>query len=210
MATGEEPRRGRGRPRTPGAEEKILAAALDEYGEHGWAGFTMDAVARRAGVGKSTVYLRWSDKDALLTEAVTTSSLELATVDTGNLRDDLRQLVLNLLTYFHTPAGWASLRVAFDNASAHERLGDFAEAVTQVQERQAEQIYARAVARGEMVPEHSPGALSEAFYGVAIVNSLTERLERRSDSVADLERRADEIVEVVLRGVGLPVGRPAG
>src|SRR5436189_212407 len=58
MTSSEEPtRRGRGRPRSPGAEEKILHAALEEYTEHGWAGFTMDGVARRAGFGKSTLYL---------------------------------------------------------------------------------------------------------------------------------------------------------
>src|SRR3954465_3041476 len=67
------PRRGRGRPRTPGAAKRTLDAALEEYGEHGWSGFTMDGVARRAGVGKSTVYLRWQDKESLLTDAVAMS-----------------------------------------------------------------------------------------------------------------------------------------
>ena len=87
-----EPRRSRGRPRTPGAEQRIIDAALEEYGEHGWSGFTMDGVARRAGVGKSTVYLRWQDKDALLTDAVSASSGDLGEVDTGSLREDLRAL----------------------------------------------------------------------------------------------------------------------
>src|SRR4051794_41814148 len=79
----DEPRRGRGRPRTPGADKRIIDAALEEYGEHGWSGFTMDGVARRAGVGKSTVYLRWQDKDSLLSEAVSTRSGELGGGGTG-------------------------------------------------------------------------------------------------------------------------------
>ena len=78
-----EPRRSRGRPRTPGAEKRIIDAALEEYGEHGWSGFTMDGVARRAGVGKSTVYLRWQDKDTLLTDAVSSRSDDLGDVDTA-------------------------------------------------------------------------------------------------------------------------------
>ena len=49
---------------------RSCTSALEEYTEHGWAGFTMDGVARRAGFGKSTLYLRWADKDALLTDAV--------------------------------------------------------------------------------------------------------------------------------------------
>src|SRR5262245_47176042 len=134
MATSHgEQHRGRGRPRTPGAEKKIIDAALDEYGEHGWSGFTMDGVARRAGVGKSTVYLRWQDKDSLLTEAVGTRSSWLGAVDTGTLRGDLEALAVNLFQHFCDPAGWASLRVTVDVAGAPQRLGRFAEAVSHVQ-----------------------------------------------------------------------------
>lgn len=195
------PVRGRGRPRTPGAEEKILAAALDEYGEHGWAGFTMDAVARRAGVGKSTVYLRWHDKDSLLTDAVTNRGLELTAVDTGTLEGDLQQLARNLLHHFHSAAGWAAVRVTFDCASSTERLGEFAEAVSQVHGQQVEQICLRAIARGEMIEAFPPGAVTSAIYGSALVNALSERLEGRTDDDTDIATRADHIVAMVLRGV---------
>jgi len=36
------------------------------FGEAGWARFSVEAVARRAGVGKASVYLRWPTKEALL------------------------------------------------------------------------------------------------------------------------------------------------
>jgi AcrR family transcriptional regulator len=193
--------RGRGRPRTPGAEEKILAAALEEYGEFGWAGFTMDAVARRAGVGKSTVYLRWPDKDALLTAAVTTRGIELASVDTGALESDLKQLAINLMRHFHSPAGWAAIRVTIDCASAKERLGEFAAAVSQVHSRQVEQICRLATERGEMTPDFPPGAVAEAIYGAALINSLSERLEGRDDTDVDIETRADRVVSMVLHGI---------
>jgi AcrR family transcriptional regulator len=200
MDTGAEPR-GRGRPRTPGAEDKILSAALEEYGEHGWAGFTMDAVARRAGVGKSTVYLRWHDKDALLTDAVTSRGMELSAVDTGTLRGDLMELVSNLLRHFHTSAGWATIRVTFDVASAHEQLGPFSQAVSQVHGRPVELICQRAVERGEMSADVWPGVVSEAIYGAVLINSLSERLEGREDDSAYLDERAGWIVDLVLLGV---------
>lgn len=201
MGTGEEPQRGRGRPRTPGAEERILDAALAEYGEHGWAGFTMDAVARRARVGKSTVYLRWSDKDALLTDAVTNRGLKLTAVDSGSLEGDLTQLALNMLRHFHSAAGWATLRVTFDTASVEDRLGDFAEAGSAVHGRQIEQICLRAIERGEMVEGVPVGTVAEVLYGAAIVNSLSERLEHRSDSDAEIEARARHIVAMALHGI---------
>ena len=204
MSPGDEARRGRGRPRTPGAEEKILAAALDEYGERGWSGFTMDAVARRAGVGKSTVYLRWQDKDALLTDAVTSRGLELTSVDTGSLEGDLTQLAINLLRHFHSAPGWAALRVTFDCASSKEPLGDFSQAVTQVHGRQVEQICQRAVDRGDMVEGFPFGAVTEAIYGAAVINSLSERLEGRSDDGTAIETRAAAVVAMVLGGISTP------
>lgn len=208
MSPGDEPRRGRGRPRTPGAEEKILAAALDEYGERGWAGFTMDGVARRAGVGKSTVYLRWPDKDALLTDAVTNRGLELTAVDTGSFEADLQQLALNMLQHFHSPGGWAAMRVTFDCASAQERLGDFSEAVTEVHGRQVEQICLRAIQRVEMVEGFPLGAVTEAIYGAAVINSLSGRLEGRVVDDEALRTRADFVVAMVLGGIATEHTRP--
>lgn len=201
MSPGDEPRRGRGRPRTPGAEEKILNAALEEYGERGWAGFTMDAVARRAGVGKSTVYLRWQDKDTLLTDAVTNRGMELTAVDTGTFEGDLRQLAVNMLRYFHSPGGWAALRVTFDCASSQEPLGNFSEAMNQVHGLQVEQICARAVQRGEMIDGFPLGAVTEAIYGAAMVNSLADRLEGHVADDAALELRANFVVAMVLGGI---------
>jgi AcrR family transcriptional regulator len=208
MTPGEEPRRGRGRPRTPGAEEKILTAALEEYGEHGWAGFTMDAVARRAGVGKSTVYLRWPDKDTLLTAAVTSRGSELTGVDTGSFEEDLRGLALNMLRHFRSTAGWAGMRVTFDCASTPERLGEFTGAVNEVHGRAVEQICSRAVERGEMRPDFPSGAVIGAIYGAALVYALSVRLEGRLDAEGDLETRADDIVTMVLRGVSGPDAQP--
>src|SRR3569623_771660 len=60
-----------GRPRDPEVDRRIAEAALDVFGDAGWAGFAMEAVAKRAGVGKASLYLRWSNMEALLTDALT-------------------------------------------------------------------------------------------------------------------------------------------
>jgi len=59
-----------GRPRAHDLEERALRAALDEFGEKGWAGLSIAGVASRARVGKSSIYLRWPDKAALLADAL--------------------------------------------------------------------------------------------------------------------------------------------
>ncbi|GII76690.1 TetR family transcriptional regulator [Sphaerisporangium rufum] len=59
-----------GRPRDPGNDAAILDAALDLLIERGATGTSIEAVARRAGVAKLTVYRRWRAKDDLLMAAL--------------------------------------------------------------------------------------------------------------------------------------------
>jgi AcrR family transcriptional regulator len=74
----EAPRRP-GRPRDAGAREAILDATLELIAERGFHATTMDAIAARAGVGKNTIYRRWSAKDDLIIDAFShfTADLEL-------------------------------------------------------------------------------------------------------------------------------------
>ena len=62
--------RSAGRPRRHGVEETVLAAAVALAGDEGYAGATVDAVAARAGVAKTTVYRRWPSKEALAVDAL--------------------------------------------------------------------------------------------------------------------------------------------
>ncbi len=63
-------KRGRGRPRREGADEEILAVALEMLREKGYRDLTVDAVAERAGVAKTTIYRRWPTKGALIAAAI--------------------------------------------------------------------------------------------------------------------------------------------
>ncbi|MFD2419912.1 TetR/AcrR family transcriptional regulator [Amycolatopsis pigmentata] len=96
MATKQE----EGRPVTGGAAlrrqvtEAITEAAFTELAEAGYARISMEAVARRAGVGKAALYRRWPSKQAMLTELIrdkVTGTLP-PTPATGALRTDLREL----------------------------------------------------------------------------------------------------------------------
>jgi AcrR family transcriptional regulator len=197
----EQPRRKRGRPRSPGAEQRIIDAALEEYGQQGWSGFTMDGVARRAGVGKSTVYLRWQDKDSLLTAAVHSSSHALGMVDTGSMRGDLEELAANMMRHFREPAGWATLRITIDTAGATQRLGTFAEEVTDQFREFADRIVRRAIERGEVPADLDSRLIADCVYGPVVIQSLAARLERRTLEDPEVEERVAEIVDVVLHGL---------
>jgi AcrR family transcriptional regulator len=77
----------RGRPRRAGADEEILAVALQMLREKGYRELNVDEVAERAGVAKTTVYRRWPTKGALVAAAIA----PLAPAGEGDLASVLRE-----------------------------------------------------------------------------------------------------------------------
>src|SRR6516225_12039991 len=103
-----------GRPRDPDVDRRVADAAIALFGEAGWAGFSVEAVAKRACVGKASIYLRWPTKEALLVEALRRRVGTIAEVDTGSLREDLVKLACQMLDLYLGDAGRAALRLRLE------------------------------------------------------------------------------------------------
>jgi len=86
-----------GRPRDPDVDRRVADAAITLFGETGWAGFSVEAVAKQASVGKASIYLRWPTKEALLVEALRLRVGIIDDVDTGSLREDLIRLARQIV-----------------------------------------------------------------------------------------------------------------
>jgi AcrR family transcriptional regulator len=86
------PSRAVGRPREACIDERVLEEALKEIAQQGLAGFNLAAVARRAGVAKNTVYLRWPSRGQLIRAALTFSRQSERPPYEWNLERDLRAL----------------------------------------------------------------------------------------------------------------------
>ena len=87
--------------------EAVLDAAFAELDEHGYGGFSIDAVARRSGVHKTTIYRRWPTREALLVYALDTrSDRDVSIPNTGSLRQDLRQFGELVLAKLISPNGY--------------------------------------------------------------------------------------------------------
>jgi AcrR family transcriptional regulator len=59
-----------GRPRNPVVDQAVLQAALELFIEHGVAGASIEKIAKRAGVAKTSIYRRWSSRETLLAQAI--------------------------------------------------------------------------------------------------------------------------------------------
>jgi AcrR family transcriptional regulator len=82
----------RGRPRSAAADDAIVAAALELVAEEGIGGLSVEAVAARAGVGKATIYRRWSCKAELVDAAFTHLSEQFPEAHGDTTRDRLVSL----------------------------------------------------------------------------------------------------------------------
>lgn len=139
-----------------GRGEKVRAAVLDaavaELTESGYAALTMDRIAQRAGVHKTTVYRRWPDLDALVVDALTEHiAADIPIPDTGSVATDLGLLARGLVAWITSPFGRAVLEVMLSDAPV--RVPAFAEIRRRVfHDRivRATPVVERAVARGEL------------------------------------------------------------
>jgi AcrR family transcriptional regulator len=75
----------------------VLRAALGVLADRGMPGFTMEAVAQRAGASKATVYRHWTSRATLLVDALELATQPLAVPVTGELRTDLIELITGLM-----------------------------------------------------------------------------------------------------------------
>src|SRR5689334_20345962 len=92
-----------GRAREPisrgdGARQRVLHASLQVLDEDGLPGFTMEAVARRAGASKATLYRRWPSVGALLVDAMDATFQPFPVPDTGQVDSDVAQLLTAFVT----------------------------------------------------------------------------------------------------------------
>src|SRR3954465_7425678 len=107
-----EVRRGRGGPRDPETDSRITAAAAELMLERGFDKTTVDDVAALAGVGKATVYRRWTSKEDLAVAAMESLySVEMPEPDTGSIAGDLAASYRSVLAFVNSPQGAAFLRM---------------------------------------------------------------------------------------------------
>ncbi len=98
--TSEQGQRKPGRPRSAQAHKAILAATLEALAEEGYQAMSIEGVAARAGVGKTTIYRRWTSKEDLVIDAIHEIQMEFPINDSGNFREDLISFCLQAYQSF--------------------------------------------------------------------------------------------------------------
>jgi AcrR family transcriptional regulator len=111
-----------GRPRSATSHQAILQAALKLLSEVGFEAMSIEAIASRAGVGKTTIYRRYASKEELVADAIESVREEMVIPDTGNLQDDIDALIQNAAQITLSPLGRQTVAMIISSASSNAQF----------------------------------------------------------------------------------------
>jgi AcrR family transcriptional regulator len=186
----------RGRPRSQEADRAILSAALDLLGSRGLAAMSIEEVAARAGVGKATIYRRWSSKGMLALDAFVTSFAEQQPLpDTGTLRGDLiAALTAWVRAVTQTSMGTMLTSLVAEAQHDQELRAEWQDRVLEPLRTQHRIMLDRAIARGEIPATVDREVVLDLFFGAAQLRLLLGHLPLTDDFIR-------EVVDMILDGI---------
>lgn len=171
-----------------------MNAVLALLAEEGFSRMTVEGVAARAGVGKATVYRRWSSKVPLVIDALDTLASErLPVPDTGSVRGDLTEFLTQLVRVMSGPYG-RLLAPLVEAISRNEELAEaFRRDLIAPRRDVGLEIVRRGIARGELRPDLHLDVALDVPVGIVF-----QRVLITGDSVD--EELVGRIVDQVLDG----------
>ena len=184
-----------GRPRCPVTHQAILEAARALMAETGFTGLTIEGIAERAGVGKTTIYRRWPDKANLVMDAFfTCANPKLAFPDTGTLREDLLRQMRALIREFNGPTGQTIASLIAGMQSDAALAAAFRQQWIEARRAESRAVVERSQARGELRADIEPDVLLDALHGPLYFRLLTKYAPLNATF-------AERLVDLVLSGL---------
>jgi AcrR family transcriptional regulator len=187
----------RGRPRSERADRDILLAATQLLADKGVSGLTIEEVALRAGVAKTTIYRRWSSRGTLALDAFLAEiDGQRALPDTGAFSGDLRAALGNWVgAVAGTSAGVMLVGLI---AEVHKDRGlamAWQDQVIAPLRAQYSIMLDRAISRGEIPADTDAGVVLDLVFGACYYRLLHGHRPLN-------EQFVNQVVDIVAVGVG--------
>lgn len=160
--------------RSARVREAILAAAFSELIDNGYAALSVEAVASRAGVNKTTIYRRWPTLDDLLVDALTTWTHDVIPLpDTGSVETDLIALGRELADQLNDGVGRQVAAVVLTAGLRSPQLREATRRFFDHQAVRAIPIVNRAIDRDELPANSDANALLTTFRAPLLYRMVT-------------------------------------
>jgi AcrR family transcriptional regulator len=158
-----------GRPRSAESHQAMLQAALELLTEVGYEAMSIEAIAGRAGVGKTTIYRRYSGKAELIADAIESIREEVVIPDTGSLWGDLDTLIENAAQITLNPLGRQAVAMILSSAASNVEFAQIYWLKYLQPRRQAFAVVVeRAKNRQEIHAHLDPGLVFDALSGIML------------------------------------------
>jgi AcrR family transcriptional regulator len=182
----------------------VIRATFEELAEVGFGALSIDDVARRAGVNKTTVYRRWPTKEDLVTTALLALPDEYFVMpDTGTIRGDLNEIASRTARIFQAVEGRAMMRILFFEGKLTQLAHVEAHFAAKREATGMPALLNRAIARGELPLGFDQQMLGDILLGTIVCKALADKKVLGKAFVAKL-------VDVVLEGLLRTGPRAAG
>jgi AcrR family transcriptional regulator len=197
----------RGRPRSSTADAAILDATRELLAEGGWAGLTVEGVAARAGVAKTTVYRRFASRTELAVAAVA-QLVEAAMVPVDPdcaPEEQIRRSILATADVYRIPAARAAYLAVLAEAGRDPELRAAVDAqVLGPARAMVVERLATGVERGDIDPGVA-GTQADLLFDV-LAGTLVHRMLVRGEDIDDAFVESLICAIVVALGIGDAAG----
>jgi AcrR family transcriptional regulator len=195
-----------GRPRNQKKRQIILRAANELLKEQGIAAMTIEAVAARSGVAKTTIYRWWPTKGALAIEGfLAEMSPKLTYPDSGSTLVDLKKQLLRVVATFRSKPGLVIASMIAEAQRDPDTMTAFLQGYVLPRREVGKKVFLRGIERGELRPNLDIEAAIDALYGPLYYRLLIGRNQLT-------EVWANKFVDIIFRGMvrtdNVPTKRP--
>jgi AcrR family transcriptional regulator len=177
-----------GRPRSIQSHQAMLQTTLELLAEVGFDTMSIEAIAARAGIGKTTIYRRYISKAELVADAIESIREEIVIPDTGNLQGDIDALIQNAAQITLSPLGRKTVAMIIGSAASNAQFAQIYWTKYLEPRRQTFAIVIeRAKARAEISTDLDPDLVFDTMSAIMLYALI---FEPTSESWADYVRRS--------------------
>jgi TetR/AcrR family transcriptional regulator, regulator of autoinduction and epiphytic fitness len=159
-------------PRVERSRRVILEALLDELGAVGYGALTIEGVAARAGVGKSTIYRHWSGKLDLVEDAFRTLKAPVQAPEEGTVRERVTGLLEQVACLVEESTYSACMPALIEAAEHDPQVRDLHRRFSIERRAVVVDLLREGVKAGELPPEADPELLADALVGPVLIRRL--------------------------------------
>jgi AcrR family transcriptional regulator len=176
--------------RTARTAAAVYAATIEELSERAYADISIETIAARAGVHKTTVYRRWGSKAELISRAlIGAASSRIQVPDSGRVETDLRLLARAVQAVLSLPEGAAITRALVAGALASAEIAGLMDQFWAARLAAISVIVERAIQAGQL-PAGTDAALLMHAVAAPLYFQLLVTRALVTESDADLSAAA--------------------